>query len=42
VKPSALHGKKYTCLVEENKKWRRVIRTFNVTICLFNAGCQFW
>jgi len=28
------------CLVEENKKWRRVIRTFTVTIRLFKSRCQ--
>ena len=28
------------CLVAESKKWRRVIRTFTVTICLFKSRCQ--
>jgi len=28
------------CLMAESNKWRRVIRTFNVTICLFKSRCQ--
>jgi len=33
-------AKIFHVLVTESKKWRRVIRTCTVTICLFKSRCQ--